>query len=324
MRDASVPARRDISALGGHILRKYGTVLALVGICVFFAAIRPGIFPTVTNIRNILEQVSILAVVATTQTVVMVVGDFDLSVGTVGSFAGVAAGFLMLHHFGVVPAIILGLLCGAAAGTFNGFLVSYLGLSAFVTTLATLTAFEGASLLWAKGTTLFGFSESFINIAKSRLGPIQLLLIIAIVVLLAGWLVLTRTTLGRRWYAIGGNREAAFLSGVRVKRLRLLAFTVSGLGAAAAGILLATKLASAHPTAAEPQMLTSIAAVFLGMTCFKDGQANIPGTLVGLLILGVLSNGLNITHVNSYIVEIITGGVMVFAILLSQLAKRRA
>jgi ribose transport system permease protein len=324
MKEATVPVRKRRGVTFGYVIRKYGTVLALAAICLFFIGVKPDIFPTATNIKNILEQVSILAVVATTQTMVMVVGDFDLSVGTVGSFAGVATGYMMLHGFGIPEAIVLGLVIGAVAGTLNGFLVSYLGLSAFVTTLATLTAFEGASLLWAKGTTLFGFSETFMQIAKQKFGPIQLLVIIAIVVLLIGWLVLTRTTFGRRWYAIGGNREAAFLSGVRVKRLRLLAFTVSGLGAAAAGILLSSKLASAHPTAAEPQMLTSIAAVFLGMTCFKDGQANIPGTLIGLLILGVLQNGLNITHVNSYIVEIITGGVMVFAILLSQLARRRA
>ena len=165
----------------------------------------------------------------------------------------------------------------------------------------------------------------FVNETTSiTLPTAALIVVIAAVVLFLGWFAMTRMSVGRRWYAIGGNRDAAFLSGVRVMRLRVLAFTISGLGAALMGILIASRVAAAHPTQAEAYLMPSIATVFLGMTAFKRGQANIPGTIVGVLILGVLQNGLDITHVNSYVVEIVTGAVMLFAITFSQLAKKRA
>jgi len=134
--------------------------------------------------------------------------------------------------------------------------------------------------------------------------------------------VLTQTTVGRYWYAVGANPQAAFLAGIGVRRLRLLAFVASGLGAALAGIVLTSRLASAHPLAGEPFMLTSIAAVFLGMTMFREGQPNLPGTMVGVLVLGVLSNGLNILRVNTYLQEVLTGVIIVVAVLASMLTRR--
>jgi len=309
----------------GDFFRVYGTLFALVLVVIFFAAVKPRVFPTWTNTRNILQQVSILGVIATTQTIVMCLNDFDVSVGTLGSLVGVTVGALMNLGWAPPLAMLIGLAVGATAGFTNGFFVAIAGLSPFVATLATMTAFEGVSFLVAHGTTLFGFPTSFQFLGSTgHIGPIPLIVVIAAVVLFLGWFAMTRMSVGRRWYAIGGNRDAAFLSGVRVMRLRVLAFTISGLGAALMGILIASRVAAAHPTQAEAYLMPSIATVFLGMTAFKRGQANIPGTIVGVLILGVLQNGLDITHVNSYVVEIVTGAVMLFAITFSQLAKKRA
>jgi ribose transport system permease protein len=141
-------------------------------------------------------------------------------------------------------------------------------------------------------------------------------------VLLVIWFVLEQTTLGRRLYAIGGNPEASFLAGIGVRRLRLSAFLVSGLAAALAGIVLTSRLFSAHPTAGEPLMLTAIAAVFLGMTMFREGEAHIPGTFFGVLLLGVLNNGLNILQVNSYLQSVLTGAIIILAVLVSGLTRR--
>jgi len=310
----------------GNFLRDYGTLFALVLIVIFFAAAKPHVFPTLSNFRNVLGQIAILAVIATTQTFVMVAGDFDISVGSLGSLVGVSVGVLIVNAgLGVVPAMLLGLAIGAAAGFMNGLFCAVIGLTPMVATLATMTAFEGLSLIVAKGTTIVGFPTSFSYLGNTgKVGPIPILVIIGILVMVLGWAIMTRTAVGRRWYAIGGNRDASFLSGIRVKRLRLLAFTASGIGAALIGILITSRLASAQPLQAESYLMPSLATVFLGMTCFKRGQPNIPGTLVGVLILGILSNGLDIMEVNSYIIEVVTGGVMLFAITFSQLAKRRA
>lgn len=305
------------------LLRRYGTMAGFVMIVVFFSLLRPGTFLSPINLRNILEQISILAIVASTMTIVMVVGDFDLSIGSLASLCGVITASLLLHGVGLFPVIVAGFVLGALAGAFNGLLVSYLRLSAFVSTLATMTAFRGLALWYTDGSTLFNLPAAFLTVGQGSVGPMPAPILVVFSVLGVSWLVLTQTTLGRRWYAVGGNPEAAFLSGIDTKRLRFYAFVVSGLGASLAGIVLTSRLASAHPLAGEPLMLTSIAAVFLGMTMFKEGQPNIPGTFVGVLILGVLNNGLNIAQVNSYIQEILIGATIILAVLVSGLARRR-
>ena len=308
----------------GRWLRTYGTFAGFLVMIAIFAALRPSIFLSINNLRNITEQVAILAIVSTTMTVVMVVGDFDLSVGTLASLCGVVVADLLIHEAGLVPSIAVALGVGALAGALNGLLVAYAGLSAFVVTLATMTAFRGLALWYTDGATLFsGIDEAFRPIGQGSTGPLPNSVLIMLAVLGLAWYVMEQTTLGRRLYAIGGNPEAAFLAGINVRRLRLIAFICSGLGAALAGIVLTSRLFSAHPTAGEPLMLTSIAAVFLGMTMFREGEAHVPGTLFGVLLLGVMSNGLNILQVDSYIQNVLTGAIIVLAVLVSGLSRRR-
>jgi ribose transport system permease protein len=192
-----------------------------------------------------------------------------------------------------------------------------------VATLATMTAFRGLALWYTDGATLFsGIDERFRIFGQQATGPIPNSVLIMLAVVGVTWFVMEQTTFGRRLYAIGGNAEAAYLAGINVRRLRLIAFVCSGLGAALAGILLSSRLFSAHPTAGEPLMLTSIAAVFLGMTMFREGEAHVFGTLFGVLLLGVMSNGLNILQVNSYLQSILTGAIIILAVLVSGLARR--
>lgn len=304
-------------------LRSYGTFAGFVLLVLIFALLRPGIFLSVNNLRNIAEQVAILAVVSTTMTVVMVAGDFDLSVGTLASLCGVIVADMLIGGVGLVPSMGIALGVGALAGALNGVLVAYAGLSAFVATLATMTAYRGLSLWYTGGSTLFsGIDEAFRPIGQGTTGPVPNSVLIMIAVLLLVWFLLEQTVMGRRLYAIGGNPEASFLAGIPVRRLRLAAFVCSGLGAALAGIVLTSRLFSAHPTAGEPLMLNSIAAVFLGMTMFREGEAHVLGTLFGVLILGVLSNGLNILQVNSYLQSVLTGVIIILAVLVSGLARR--
>ncbi len=304
-------------------LRTYGTFAGFLGMVVAFAILRPDVFLSFNNLRNITEQVAILAIAASLMTIVMVVGDFDLSIGALASLCGVIVADRLIAGWGLLPSVSIALAVGAAGGLINGALVAYAGLSAFVATLATMTAYRGASLWYTDGGTLFsGIPESFRPIGQgSTLSIPNSVWIMALIFVLV-WGTLELTRVGRYWYAIGGNKVAAYLVGLNVRWLRMSAFICTGLGAAIAGVVLTSRLFSAHPTAGEPLMLNSIAAVFLGMTMFREGEAHVPGTFFGVLILGVLNNGLNMLGINSYVQSILTGAIIILAVLVSGLARR--
>jgi ribose transport system permease protein len=306
------------------VLRKWGTLAGFVVLLLAFTIMRPDVFPSWRNLSNVVEQIATLAIVSSGVTIVMVLGDFDLSVGAIASLCGVVAADLMRQDLGIASGIFIALAIGIAAGSINGLLVAYGGLSAFVATLATMTAYGGLALLYTNGATIFsGIPDKFLVLGQGTLGPIPISVILMVFIVFLSWLLLEQTTLGRRLYAIGGNSEASFLSGINVRRLRVIAFTLSGVGAAIAGILLTSRLASAHPQAGTPLMLNAAAAVFLGMTIFREGEPHVLGTLFGVLIMGILGNGLNILGVNSYIQAVLTGIIIVLAVLMSGLAKQK-
>ncbi|PWJ54399.1 ribose transport system permease protein [Quadrisphaera granulorum] len=299
-----------------------GTVLALVALVLFFFAMRPDVFLTFTNVRNILYQVSILAIIAVAQTVVMVVGDFDLSVAATSSLSGSVAGALLTAGQSVTVAVLAAVAVGLAIGLVNGLLVAYLNLSAFVATLASMTSIVGAAYLVTQGTTLFNFPAGFTQLGQGRLLNIPMPVYLAVLIALVAWAVLRFTTIGRSWYAIGGNVEVARLSGISVRRSRLLAFTVAGLVAGIGGILLAARLGSSSAVQGSDNLMFSVAAVFLGMTVIRSGAANLGGTVIGVAIIGVMSNGLNILGVNSYVQQVVTGIIIIAAVTLSSLKTR--
>jgi ribose transport system permease protein len=305
-------------------LRSAGTLLGFAALLVLFATLRPDVFLTPANLRNVLEQVAVLAVVASAQTVVMVVGDFDLSVGAVASLSGVLAATLLAQGFPLWLALCAVPLAGAAVGLVNGVLVAWFGLSAFVATLATMTSLGGLSLLVTSGGTLFGLPGSFLSLGQGEVVGVPVPVLFAIAVGGLAWLLLTQTTYGRRLHAVGGNAEVAAYSGIDPRRVRLVAFVLSSVGATVAGVLLASRLASAHPTAGDPLMLTSIAAVFIGMTVRRDNTPNVPGTLLGVVLLGVLANGLNLVGVSSYLQQVLTGLIIVTAVGLPKLVGGRS
>ncbi len=306
----------------GKTLLQGGTVVALVALIVFFFAMRPDVFLTFVNVKNILFQVSILAIIAGAQTLVMVVGDFDLSVGATSSLAGAVAASLMLTGVPMWTAILIALVVGLLVGLVNGVLIAYVNLSAFVATLATMTSVVGLAYLVTKGTTLFSLPEAFNELGQGRLFQIPMPVYIAIVISAILWVVLRFTTIGRGWHAVGGNVEVSRLSGVNVRRARMLAFTFAGLISAVGGILLAARLGSASAVQGSDNMMFSVAAVFLGMTVIKSGRANLVGTMVGVAIIGVMSNGLNILGVNAYVQQVVTGLIIIAAVTLSSLRTR--
>ena len=321
-RTAAIIAQQSRRA--GGMLLSGGTIVALLLLIVFFFAMRPETFLSFVNVRNILYQVSILAIIAGAQTIVMVVGDFDLSVGATSSLAGaVTAALLIANNPLPIPAAILaGLAAGLLVGLVNGILIAYLNLSAFIATLATMTSVIGLAYLVTGGTTVFGMPPEFNELGQGRFLNIPLPVYIAVVISVIIWALLRFTTIGRRWHAIGGNVEVARLSGVNVRWARLLAFTLAGFVSAIGGILLAARLGSAAAEQGGDNMMFSVAAVFLGMTVLRSGAANLGGTMIGVAIIGVMSNGLNILGVNAYVQQVVTGLIIIAAVTLSSLRTR--
>lgn len=315
-------------------LRRYGGVLAMLAIFAFFALSLPDTFLTARNLINITQQVSMLAVVAATMTVVMVMGDFDLSVGAMASLAGVVAAVLFVQGWPVPMAVAAALAVGLIGGLINGFMVSFVGILPFVATLATLTIFSGAAFIISDGRTIFGrdIPEAFSGFARNglalgevdgRLLVLPNLTLVALAIVASVWVVLEQTSYGRRLYAIGGNREAARLAGIPVTTLRFSAFAFTALGAALAGLMTASRVASANPTQGDGLMLTAIAAVFLGMTLTRDGQPRVLATLAGVLVLGVLDNGLTQMRVDSYLREVMVGLIILTSVGVSALSQKR-
>ncbi|MFE1646592.1 ABC transporter permease [Microbacterium sp. P01] len=306
----------------GRVLVQSGTIVALILLIIFFFAMRPDTFLSFVNVRNILYQISILAIIAGAQTIVMVVGDFDLSVGATSSLAGSVTAALLLGENSMGVSVLAGLAVGLLVGLVNGVLIAYLHLSAFIATLATMTSVIGLAYLVTGGTTVFGMPAAFNELGQGRFLNVPLPVYFAAVIAVLIWALLRFTTLGRRLHAIGGNEEVARLSGVNVRWARLLAFTMAGFVSAIGGILLAARLGSAAAEQGGDNTLFSVAAVFLGMTVIRSGAANLGGTMIGVAIIGVMSNGLNILGVNAYIQQVVTGLIIIAAVVLSGLKTR--
>lgn len=315
-------------------LQSYGTLIGFAVIVAAFAILLPQTFLTGHNLINISQQISMLAVVAFAMTIVMVMTDYDLSVGSMASLAGIVAAALFAADYPMAVGIAAALLTGVLGGAVNGVLVSVLGILPFVATLGTLTVFSGAAFYIAGGKTFYGqdIPGSFSGFARGGLaldglglGAVKLpfLTLTAVAVLVLVWVVLEQTAYGRKLYAIGGNREAAHLAGVRVWWLRLSAFALTGLGAAIGGLMYAARVASANPTQGSGLMLDAIAAVFLGMTMSREGEPRVLATLVGVMILGILDNGLTQLRIDSYIRDMLVGSIIIIAVAIPSFTKLR-
>ena len=312
-------------------VRRYGTLLGIVLVIGYFWLELPNTFLTERNLLNISQQMSMLAVVAGTMTVVMAMGDFDLSVGSMASLSGIVAALVFISGGSTLTAVAAALLCGLVGGLINGFLVSYVGILPFIATLGAMTVYGGLAFKLSGGETLFGAAipRGFSEFARRGVPlpstgvVLPNLTLIAAATIVSVWGLLEQTVVGRRIYAIGDNAEAAGLAGVRVRPLRLAAFGIAGLGAAGAGLMYASRVASANPTQGAGLMLDAIAAVFLGQTMTEEGEPKVLATLAGVLILGVLGNGLTQMNVDSYVRDILTGSIVIAAVAASSFGKSK-
>jgi len=302
--------------------RQFGTLIGLAVLCAILWILTP-YFLTVSNLLNVAEQTSINAIVAVGMTFVILSGGIDLSVGSIVALSGVVLGVSLKSDQPMLVALLVAALVGLACGLCNGVLVSWGGLPPFIVTLGTMSIARGAALLYTEGRPVSGFDAGFRALATGRAGFIPAPVIVMLLVYLAAHFVLTRTTFGRYVYAIGGNEEATRLSGVAIRFHKTMIYGVSGLMSAVAAIILTARLNSAQPIAGMMYELDAIAATVIGGTSLMGGEGSLGGTLVGALIMGVLRNGLNLLGVSSFLQQIVIGGVIVVAVLLDTILKRR-
>ncbi|MFB9991411.1 ABC transporter permease [Deinococcus oregonensis] len=310
------------------VLREAGIAAALLVLIVAFALLAPQ-FATFANLRNILNQITINTILAVGLTFVILVGGIDLSVGAVLAFASMVAG-LALTHGGFSPALATALaiaaaaLVGLASGWLNGAVSERWRLPSFIVTLGMLNIARGAALLTTNARTLYDFPAPFVRFGTSTLfgSFIPLIFMVAVVVMALSAFVLSRTVFGRMVYAIGNNEEAVRLSGHNPSRYKIAVFTLSGLLAGVAGLINMARLTIATPIVGAGFELDAIAAAIIGGTSLSGGKGSILGTFLGACIIGVLQNGLVLVGVGDFLRQMITGGVIVVAVIIDHYRGR--
>lgn len=307
---------KDIKSL----LFKYKSLIGLVILCVVISMITPR-FLTVTNILNVLTQVSVNAIIAVGMCFVILTGGIDLSVGSILAITGAVAAALVKSNMNVFLIIIIVLIIGALIGLFNGILVSKGKIQAFIVTLATMTVFRGVTYVYTKGTPISGLSSDFTVIGNGKLAGIPIPVILILIVVLAAWYVLTQTRYGRYVYAVGGNEDSARLSGINTDKIKTLVYVIVGVTSALSGIVVTSRIGSASPNAGSGFELDAIAAVVLGGTSLAGGEGSVIGTIIGAMIIGVLNNGLNLMNVSPFYQLIVKGFVILLAVILDKKNK---
>lgn len=305
-----------------NTIERYGIVLALIALSVVLAFLSP-YFLTVSNLLNVLLQASINLVVAVGMTFVITSAGIDLSVGSMVALAGVVMAMLMKNDIGGLPVAVLGaLVVGLFVGSFNGLLITRLRLPPFIVTLGTMSIVRGLALIISDGKPVYGLPQSELRIISGYIGPVPIPVIIALLVALLAHFVLRNTTIGEYTVAIGGNEEAARLSGISVHRYKVLIYAISGLMCGLASVILTARLSAAEPIAGVNYELDAIAATVMGGTSLMGGQGTIFGTIIGALLMSVLRNGLNLLNIQSYYQQLAIGVVIILAVTLDVLRKR--
>lgn len=271
-------------------------------------------FLTHNNLSNVARQVSINAILAVGMTGAILLGGIDLSVGPVMALSGTAAAGMMAAGFDPAMAIPLGMLIGVIFGAANGFMIAYARMPAFIVTLASLGIARGIALIYTGGYPISGLPQSFSFWGRGDVFGLQTPILMMLAVYVVAYILLNHTPFGRYVYAIGGNEEASRLSGVRVPLVIMAVYTISGLTASIAGIILTSRLMSGQPNAGVGFELDAIAAVVIGGTAMSGGKGAIIGTLIGAMLLGVLNNGLNLAGVSPYVQNVIKGVIILVAI----------
>lgn len=314
------------------IIRKnaheYGALIALILLVVIMSMISPQ-FRTFSNFLTLLRQASINGLIAFGMTIVILTGGIDLSVGsTLGLTGALFAGLIVNVGMPIPLAILVALIFGLILGLVSGFLVGKAKLQPFIATLITLTVYRGLTMIYTNGRPISNLtadeymgSEFLMFIGRGAILGIPVPVIILFIAFILFYLLLNKTVLGRKIYAVGSNERAAQLSGINTDRIKLFVYSISGLTSTIAALILVSRLNSAQPTLGTGYELDAIAATAIGGTSMTGGRGKISGTLLGILIIAVLSNGMNILGISSYYQDVVKGIVILLAVLVDRLQK---
>lgn len=301
---------KKMQGITNHI----GLIGVIIALGIIFTSLN-SVFLTGGNLLNIVRQASVMIIVAMGVTFVMISGELDLSIGGIACFTGMAVSKLMTSGVGLGVSIFLGLLIGAVFGFVNGFLTTKFKLPSMIVTLATMSFANGSASLITGGTAIYGLPQAFEFLGRGYIGflPVQVLLMSIIVVLCA--VILSKTLIGRYALAIGGSETVTKLAGIPVTKYKLIYFVFCGMCASFAGMILTSRLASGQPNLASNMMMDTITAVVIGGTAMSGGRGSIVGSLLGALLLTIISNGLTINGVNSFWQMIISAVILVLTII---------
>jgi ribose transport system permease protein len=304
-------------------LKKFA-ILGVLAILVIFFSIMTNSFLTTGNLLNVARQVSMLGISAVGMTCVILTSGIDLSVGSVMAITNIVGALLMTQfNLPIFPTVLITLAIAAAIGFINGVMVAYVRVPALITTLAMMTLLRGLAYVLCDGMPVWGLPDAFRTLGQGHVGPIPIPVIIMIATFAVGWIFLNRTRMGRYIYGLGGNREAVRLAGVRTARVETMVFVISSLLTGLAGLIMLSRINTGQPKIGTSFEMDVITAVVLGGVSIMGGAGSILGVLVGVLITGILSNGMILLDVSEYYQQITKGLVLLLAVTFDTLAKRR-
>ena len=309
------------------LFARYATIIGLVAMIMAFSVLSPKAFPSFANFTNVLNQTSLVMILAGGLTLAVIVGELDLSVGFGASLHGILVTGLSVHDKVPIPvAILIVVAAGALIGLVNGFIVTKMRVNSVIATLGTGTIITGLAFAYSAGVPIVaGVPEGFLQLSLGRwLWGIPNNIVVMAMVLGALWVLVEKTALGQEIQAVGGNASAARLAGINVDRVKILGFVIAGMCSALTGILLASRLGSGTASAADSYLLTAFAAVFLGSATLRDGEFHVFGTFIGALIIAVGFNGLNIFGAPTYSQYVFQGAILIVAVGLSSLGRMLA
>ncbi len=309
------------------VFARYATIIGLLAMIMAFSVLSPKAFPSFANFTNVLNQTSLVMILAGGLTLAVIVGELDLSVGFGASLHGILVTGLIVHDKIPIPvAIFIVVAAGALIGLVNGFIVTKMRVNSVIATLGTGTIITGLAFAYSAGVPIVaGVPEGFLQLSLGRwLWGIPNNIVVMAVVLGALWVLVEKTALGQEIQAVGGNASAARLAGINVDRVKILGFVIAGMCSALTGILLASRLGSGTASAADSYLLTAFAAVFLGSATLRDGEFHVFGTFIGALIIAVGFNGLNIFGAPTFSQYVFQGAILIVAVGLSSLGRMLA
>lgn len=316
----SVIAPRKALSLG-EIAREQGVVI-IIALLLLGLSFASDSFLTPRNLLNIFNQSAPLAIMASALTLVIIGGGFDLSTGAIFGVAAVTSGWIAIH---VDPylAIVAGPLIGLVLGTVNGAIITAFGVHSFLVTLATSLVYRGIAILMTDGKLIPVRIAEFAWLGRTKMGMVNVAVIVMLVFMVLMMFLLNRTTFGRAVFAVGGNEEAAILSGIRTRLIKILTFALSGAAAGLAGVITVSRISMAEPQAGAGLEFEAIAAVILGGTSIMGGAGAVWRSVAGVLLMALIGNGFNILNVNPFFKDLTTGVIIVIAVALAASGRRR-